>query len=225
VFKEPNILKVIPLGKYHLYFSTATISLVLANLFFVSIFVMYDRNYYVTFVIDYIFRLIRSINNEHLEVDCSVPLTFVFIYVCFLNIIGCFGLFPVTSTPSVPLTFSIVLFVYGIIKGASYKGFRVLTDLVPKQFNTLFKIVFFPLEAISIILKPFSIGVRLLANVVISHFVQHIICIVIVKLNLKVAGVLLLTALNMLEILKSIFQGYLFCIFSVLMIKSFCGGH
>lgn len=235
MWKEPRILKIIKVGNNSIYFSEFTVSLIASNVFFLILLISYNKSYYVTFFIDYIFSSMKKLNNKYLHLDFSVILTFVFLYINFLNIIGCFLFYPITSFPTVPCVFAVILFFYSIIRGIIYKGARVFTDLVPSQMPFAFKILFFPLELLSAFIKPLSLSVRLLANIFISHFVYHILCSVVYNLtNLipvkfkwfaNIVGVSLLTFINIIDVFKAILQAFLFCLFAILMIKNFVGSH
>jgi F0F1-type ATP synthase membrane subunit a len=235
VWKEPKVLGLTRIWTKTIYFSDFTASLIFSNIFFLIILVLYDNNRYVTFFIDYIFSSIKKMNDKYLEIDSSLPLTFVFLYINVLNLIGCFLFYPITSFPTVPFLFSFILFFYSIAKGIKYKGARVFTDLVPSHMPFVFKVLFFPLELLSAFLRPLSLSVRLLANIFIGHFVYHILCSVVEQLTKLVpanfrwfadlVGISLLTFINLIDIFKAILQACLFCLFSILMMKNFVGSH
>ncbi len=109
--------------------------------------------------------------------------------------------------------------VYGVRR---HGFFRYLAHLAPPSPGWLLPLVY-PLELLSMFVRPFTLAIRLFANIVAGHMVlATILGLIFVFQNLGVAAVSVLAAvaLSFLELLVAFIQAYIFAFLSALYIGS-----
>ena len=147
----------------------------------------------------------------------------LFFFILFSNLLG---LVPYSNTPtarlSVPLALAVVVFlsvhVHGVMRHGPIKYF---ISWVPKGLPLWVWPIVFVLEIVSAIAKPFSLTVRLFANMLAGH----VIILVFLSFVLMF-GTILVTPLSLpfaivmmtLEVLFSAIQAYVFTILSAMYI-------
>jgi F-type H+-transporting ATPase subunit a len=156
----------------------------------------------------------------------------LFLFILFCNILGMIpGLATPTGNINVTATLAIMVFlsvhIAGSIKHGPLKYLRAL--VLPTGVPLWLAPLFIPLELISAIAKPFSLTVRLFANM----FAGHTVLVVFVGLILLYASyviapfpLLLSVAVGLLEIGFKILQAYVFTVLSAMYIgDALHGGH
>ena len=141
----------------------------------------------------------------------------IFFFVWFLNL---FGLTPlgvnVTGNIAVTLCLALVTFVItNVTANKNYWGHIFWMPGVP----VLMKFVLAPIELLGIIIKPFSLMIRLYANIVAGHVVlMSIIGLMFIFKNWLGSSLsfLLAFALSLLEILVAALQAYIITMLSAL---------
>lgn len=147
----------------------------------------------------------------------------IFFFIFFSNL---FGLVPLSNTPtgrlSVPLTLAVMVFlsvhIYGIIKHGFFKYFA---GWIPSGLPVAIQFIVFPLEVISAIAKPFSLTVRLFANMLAGHVIIFVFLgfaimfdtLLVVPLSIPMAIIMMC-----LEVLFSAIQAYVFTVLSAMYI-------
>ncbi len=184
--------------------------------------------YVVSFIKDSI--VLEMIGKEGLP---WVPfLTTLFIYILFCNLLG---LIPGLATPtaSIYLTLTLALIVFfsvhitGAIKHGPLKYFRLV--VLPEGAPLWLAPLFIPIEIISTLAKPFSLFVRLFANM----FAGHAVLLVFIGLILTYESLIIApfplavsVVVGLLEIFFKFLQAYIFVILSALYIgDAIHGGH
>lgn len=184
--------------------------------------------YVVTFVKDGI--VLETIGKEGLP---WVPfLTTVFLFILFNNLLG---LIPGLATPtsSIYLTATLALMVFlsvhivGMVKHGPFKYWRAV--VLPSGAPVWLAFLFVPLELISTLAKPFSLMVRLFANMFAGHAVLLVFLglILLYRSYLIAPFPLVLSVIvGALEIFFKFLQAYIFTILSAMYIgDAIHGGH
>ena len=159
---------------------------------------------------------IPNIGEKHYKRYMSYLLT-IFFFILFLNI---FGLMPfgVNATGNLTITFSLAIITFLITNftaNKNYWGHIFWMPGVPK----VMRIVLAPIELLGVIIKPFSLMIRLYANI----FAGHIVLMSFIGLMFIFKSWLgsslsfgLSFALSILEILVAFLQAYIFTMLSAL---------
>ena len=99
-----------------------------------------------------------------------VAALFFFILSC--NVIGLFpGSYTLTSQLVVTGTFAVFIFLMTLFIGFGRHGLRFLGILLPAGIPKILIPLMIPIEIISMLARPFSLAVRLFANMTAGHFV------------------------------------------------------
>lgn len=147
----------------------------------------------------------------------------IFFFVLFSNLLG---LIPGANTPtgrlSVPLTLAVIVFFSVHIHGVMRHGlFKYLAGWVPPGLPIWVVPIVFLLETISAIAKPFSLTVRLFANMLAGHVIIFVFLGFVVMFNtFYVLPLSLPFAIIMmcLEVLFAAIQAYVFALLSAMYI-------
>jgi F-type H+-transporting ATPase subunit a len=152
---------------------------------------------------------------------------FIFVYLC--NVPGIIPLFqmPATARMAIPLFLALVVWVIYNAVGFKHNGIKYITAMawpqgVPVAMRPLVGVI----ELLSnIVLRPFSLAVRLFANMLAGHLILatfSIICTAVFKKSIFVAilpfSFALLFALTGFEILVSFLQAFIFTILTAVYI-------
>jgi F-type H+-transporting ATPase subunit a len=153
-----------------------------------------------------------------------VPLIFsIFVFVLALNLLGLLpwvGSFTPTSHIAVTLALAAVVFVVVLVVGFAKHGFHFLTLFWPKGMNVGLALVILPIEVLSFFVRPFTLAIRLFANMTAGHVLLQVFGSFVVALGSfgalpYVFGVVPLAvnvALGALELLIAVIQAYVFAL-------------
>lgn len=159
---------------------------------------------------------IPNIGEKHYKKYMSYLLT-IFFFVLFLNL---FGLMPlgINVTGNLTITFSLAILTFlitNLTANKNYWGHIFWMPGVPK----VMRLVLAPIELLGVFIKPFSLMIRLYANI----FAGHIVLMSIIGLMFIFKSWLgsslsfgLSFALSILEILVAFLQAYIFTMLSAL---------
>jgi len=147
----------------------------------------------------------------------------IFYFIYFINIGGLIGYnLQLTSHIFVTFSISISLFIGVIIIGILNLKIKFLNQFVPKDAPKLLFPLLIIIELISYIIRPFTLGIRLFANMFSGHVLLFVIIsfiiviiekkLIIIKILLLIFPVLLLFFIMVLEILIMFLQAYVFII-------------
>lgn len=142
--------------------------------------------------------------------------------------------FPITSRMAIPGFLAIVTYLIFVIVGFSKNGFKYLGDIVwPKSVPVAMRPLVGLIEFVSyFLIRPFSLAVRLLANMVAGHVMLTLLLVTgwvfmtsfgEVSLAKQGAGVLwfgLGLGIFVFEILVSVLQAYIFTLLSAVYIQT-----
>ncbi len=151
------------------------------------------------------------------------PIVFnVFYFIYFINIGGLIGYnLQLTSHIFVTFTISISLFIGVIIIGIYNLKRKFLNQFIPKDAPKLLFPLLVVIETISYIIRPFTLGIRLFANMFSGHVLLFVIIsfvIVIIEKKLiifkifLIFPIMLLFFIMTLELLIMFLQAYVFII-------------
>jgi F-type H+-transporting ATPase subunit a len=151
-----------------------------------------------------------------------VPFVFtLFLFILFANL---FGLVPwsftVTSHIIVTFALAIVVFIGVTIIGIIKHGAHFLTLFVPPGVSWVLLIVLVPIEMLSYVIRPFTLSIRLFANMLAGHtmlaifggFAAAVGVFAILPVGINVA-------LYALELLVAVLQAYVFAILTCLYLR------
>jgi F-type H+-transporting ATPase subunit a len=159
---------------------------------------------------------IPNIGEKHYKKYMSYLLT-IFFFILFLNI---FGLTPlgVNVTGNLTITFSLAILTFlitNLTANKNYWGHVFWMPGVPK----LMRIVLAPIELLGLVIKPFSLMIRLYANIFAGHIVLMSIIGLMFIFKSWIGSSLsfgLSFVLSILEILVAFLQAYIFTMLSAL---------
>jgi F-type H+-transporting ATPase subunit a len=159
---------------------------------------------------------IPNIGKKHYKRYMSFLLTVFF----FIWIINLFGLTPlgVNVTNNISVTFSLALLTYLITTFTANKSYWGHIFWMP-GVSVPMKIMLAPIELLGTIIKPFSLMIRLYANIIAGHVVLMSILGLIFIFQNWIGGTLsfgLAFALSLLELLVAALQAYIFTMLSAL---------
>jgi F-type H+-transporting ATPase subunit a len=151
-----------------------------------------------------------------------VPFVFtLFLFILFANL---FGLVPwsftVTSHIIVTFALAIVVFIGVTIIGFIKHGAHFLTLFVPPGVSWVLLVVLVPIEILSYLIRPFTLSIRLFANMLAGHtmlaifggFAAAVGVFAILPVGINVA-------LYALELLVAVLQAYVFAILTCLYLR------
>jgi F-type H+-transporting ATPase subunit a len=159
---------------------------------------------------------IPNIGEKHYKKYMSYLLT-VFFFVWFLNI---FGLTPlgINVTGNIAVTFGLAILTFLITTVTANKNYWGHIFWMP-GVPTPMKIILAPIELLGVIIKPFSLMIRLYANIFAGHIVLMSLLALIFIFKSWVGGPLsfgLAFVLSIIEILVALLQAYIFTMLSAL---------
>lgn len=159
---------------------------------------------------------IPNIGHKHYKKYMSYLLT-IFFFVWFLNI---FGLTPlgINVTGNIAITAGLAIItalITNFTANRNYWGHIFWMPGVP----TPMKIILAPIELLGVVIKPFSLMIRLYANIIAGHIVLMSLIALIFIFGSWVGGTLsflLSFAISTIEILVALLQAYIFTMLSAL---------
>ena len=169
--------------------------------------------------VEYLYDFIRTMLDENVgpEGRRYVPLIFsIFIFVLACNLLGLLpwgGAFTPTSHIAVTLGLAVLVFVTVCIVGFARHGLHFFSLIWPK--DTFFPLAAFVafIEFLSFLSRPFTLAIRLFANMTAGHVLLKVFGTFVVSLG--VFGILPLgvnVAISALELLIAVVQAYVFAL-------------
>ena len=148
-----------------------------------------------------------------------LPFVFsLFMFILFGNLLGMIP-YSFTFTSHIIVTFALAALVFiGVtIIGIARHGFHFLSLFVPHGVPKVLLLLLVPIEVLSYFIRPFTLSIRLFANMMAGHTIRAIFAGFVAVLG--IAGVLPLgvdVALVLLELLVAVLQAYVFAILTCL---------
>ncbi|MGD9615449.1 MAG: F0F1 ATP synthase subunit A [Alphaproteobacteria bacterium] len=148
-----------------------------------------------------------------------VPFVFtLFMFILFANL---FGLIPwsftVTSHIVVTFALAIIVFIGVTIVGIVRHGFGFLRLFVPHGVPAVLLVLLVPIEILSYIIRPFTLSIRLFANMLAGHTMLAIFASFAAAIGvLAIAPIGINIALYGIEFLVAVLQAYVFAVLTCL---------
>lgn len=148
------------------------------------------------------------------------------------NIIGLLPLsFTITSHIILTLTIAIILFTGFIIIGINYNGYKFFKLFIPSGINSFFLLIFVVfIEVLSYIIRPFSLSIRLFANMLAGHTLLFILSGFVVSVAqhtplLIIIPLSVVLFLFVLELAIAFIQAYVFTVLLLLYLNDLYSVH
>ena len=159
---------------------------------------------------------IPNIGKKHYRRYMSYLLT-IFFFVWFLNILGLSPL-GINVTGNIAVTFGLALLTFLITNLTANKNYWAHIFWMP-GVPVLMKIVLAPIELLGVVIKPFSLLIRLYANIQAGHIVlMSLIGLMFIFNNWLGSSLsfVLAFAISIIEVLVALLQAYIFTMLSAL---------
>jgi F-type H+-transporting ATPase subunit a len=159
---------------------------------------------------------IPNIGEKHYKKYMSFLLT-IFFFIWFLNVLGLSPL-GINVTGNIAVTFGMALLTFLITNLTANKNYWLHIFWMP-GVPFLMKIVLAPIELLGVIIKPFSLLIRLYANIQAGHIVlMSLIGLMFIFNNWLGSSLsfVLAFAISILELLVALLQAYIFTMLSAL---------
>jgi F-type H+-transporting ATPase subunit a len=180
--------------------------------------------------VEYLYDFVRKMLDENVgpEGRKFAPLIFsIFIFVLACNLLGMIpwvGSFTPTSHISVTLGLALLVFVTVCVVGFWRHGLLFFSLFWPKDTNILLGAFVFVIELLSFLSRPFTLAIRLFANMTAGHVLLKVFGTFVVSLGSfgalpYVLGILPIgvnIALTALEVLIAVVQAYVFALLASL---------
>ena len=159
----------------------------------------------------------------------------LFMFILFANLLGLLplglvGLHPFTFTSHFTVTgvLAILSFAIVLVVGFWKHGFHFFSLFVPSGTPLIMKIIIFPIELVSFLFRPFSLGLRLFVAMIAGHILLKVLAGFVI--NSSNAGALwggivgipsfvLMIGVSALEVLVAGIQAYVFALLTSLYIN------
>lgn len=147
----------------------------------------------------------------------------VFFFIWFGNMLGLLpGAANLTGNISVTLVLAVLTLIITLTSGRKTYWLHIVDPLgksMPWAGKILLYLILWPVEIIGIFTKPFSLMIRLFANITAGHIlILSIISLAFIfqSLTIGVVGALFATVMNMLELFVAVLQAYVFTLLSAM---------
>lgn len=168
----------------------------------------------------------QHVNNYH-SIYYFPAIATIFIVVLFANLLGLMPYnFTITSHIFTTLTLSLTMFIGTIIISLYYNKLNYFKFFVPKGIdNKPLKFFLIFIEVISYIIRPFSLAIRLFANMLAGHTLLYILNTFLVYVTSKkvfalfLLPMLIIFMVFMLEFAIAFIQAYVFTTLLVIYIN------
>lgn len=151
----------------------------------------------------------------------------LFMFVLFGNVLGMIPTsFTYTSHIVVTFAMAAVVFVGVTIIGFARHGLHFLRLFFPHGAPILTAPILIPIEVISYLSRPFSLAVRLFANMTVGHIILKVIAGFVVALGVfGVVPLAFLAGITLLEFGIAVLQAYVFAILSCIYLNDAINMH
>lgn len=178
------------------------------------------------FIFKFLLGLFKTINNSY-AIRFFPLIAVLFYFILFANLLGLlpYG-FTVTSQLYVTFTLAISVFIGITILGMVINKFNFVKFFIPSNVSNKplrFFLVF--IEILSYIIRPFSLGIRLFANMLAGHTLIYILANFAYSIGLNfffltlLVPFLVIFLIMILEFCIAIIQTYVFTVLTIIYIK------
>jgi len=232
---EIKVLKPLTLGAYDVSFTNSALWMAIAlAAISVFLFVGTARPQLVPgrwqAAVEYLYDFVRKMLDENVgpEGRRFAPLVFsIFIFVLVCNLLGLIpwvGAFTPTSHVAVTLGLALIVFITVCVVGFARHGLHFFSLFWPHGSGVVLGAFVFVIEILSFLSRPFTLAIRLFANMTAGHVLLKVFGTFVVALGSfqalpYVFGILPLgvnIALSALEVLIAVVQAYVFALLASL---------
>ncbi len=166
-----------------------------------------------------LYEFISSLLKENVGVEGLKYFPFIFslfLYVAFGNLLGLFPYaFTFTSHLTAVGSLSLIALLFNVCIGIKKKKIRWLRTFLPKGIPFALAPLIVPIEMISFLSKPFSLTVRLVANMTVGHIMLKIIAGFVAALGIAgVVPVLFDCCIVCFEMFIALLQAFIYTVLS-----------
>jgi F-type H+-transporting ATPase subunit a len=171
-----------------------------------------------------LYDFIASMIDENIGEEGRQYFPFLFTLFMFILVGNLLGMVPYsfTFTSHIIVTFALaaLVFVGVTVIGIVRHGFHFLSLFAPAGVPKVLLVLLVPIEILSYCIRPFTLSIRLFANMMVGHLMLVIFAGFAGALGLFFfAPILVDSALMLLEFLVAVLQAYVFTILSCLYLK------
>ncbi len=166
-----------------------------------------------------IYEFVSSLLKENVGVEGLRYFPFIFTLFLFVAFGNLLGLFPYAFTFTSHLTavgsLSLIALCFNIVIGIKKKKIGWLRTFLPKGIPFALAPLIVPIEMISFLSKPFSLTVRLVANMTVGHIMLKIIAGFVVALGAAgIVPVLFNSCIVCFEMFIALLQAFIYTVLS-----------
>ncbi len=232
-----NIKPIVPIeaGGYDISFTNSSLFMVLAVVACAFLFGLCLRRRtvvpgkaqaFVEMLYDFIHNLVReNVGSEGLKYFGFVFSLFLFI--AFGNVLGLFPYaFTFTSHVAAVGALSLTALIFNMSVGIKKKKWGYIRTIMPKGIPWALAPLVMPIETISLLSKPFSLTIRLVANMTVGHIMLKIIAGFIVALGAAGIVPLLFDAgIIVFELFIALLQAFIYTVLSCIYLSDAIHSH
>lgn len=177
-----------------------------------------------------VYGFVSSLIKENVGPEGLKYFSFVFslfIFIAFGNVLGLFPYsFTWTSHIAAVGTLSLIALLFNICVGIKKKKWGYIRTFMPKGIPLALAPLVMPIEAISLLSKPFSLTIRLVANMTVGHIMLKIVSGFVVGLG--VLGIVPLTfnaCIIVFEVFISLLQAFIYTVLSCIYLSDAIHSH
>jgi F-type H+-transporting ATPase subunit a len=225
----------IEINGYDISFTNASLFMCLTVLTIVAVFAFCLRKRTIVptlsqSVPELLYEFIRGIMQGSAGKDGLKYFSFIFTIFLFVAFGNIFGLVPYGFTFTSQLAtvgcLSILALLFNIAIGIRTKKWGYLRTFLPKGIPFVLAPLVVPIEAISLLSKPFSLTVRLVANMTVGHIMLKILAGFVVALGIAGVVPLVFDALIiMFEIFVALLQAFIYTVLSCIYLSDAIHSH
>ncbi len=166
-----------------------------------------------------LYEFISGLLKENVGVEGLKYFPFIFTLFLFVAFGNLLGLFPYAFTWTSHLTavgsLSLIALLFNVMIGIKKKKLGWLRTFLPRGIPLALAPLIVPIEMISFLSKPFSLTVRLVANMTVGHIMLKIIAGFVVALGVAgIVPVLFNSAIVCFEIFIALLQAFIYTVLS-----------
>lgn len=209
---------------YDISFTNSALMMVLTAVFIIALFAVCLRKRTIVpnlaqSIPESLYEFIYNLMNDSIGKDGLKYFSFIFCLFLFIAIGNLFGLLPYSFTFTSHIAavgaLSLLALFFNIAVGIYTKKWGYLRTFLPKGIPWPLAPLVVPIEAISLLSKPFSLTVRLVANMTVGHIMLKILAGFIVALGLAGVVPLLFDAcIIIFEMFIAVLQAYIYTVLS-----------
>lgn len=177
-----------------------------------------------------VYGFIYSLVKENIGSEGLKYFSFIFslfLFVAFGNVLGLFPYaFTFTSHVAAVGTLSVLGLLFNMTVGIKKKKWGYIRTIMPKGIPWVLAPLVMPIETISLLSKPFSLTIRLVANMTVGHIMLKIIAGFIVALGAAGLVPLLFDAgIIVFELFIALLQAFIYTILSCIYLSDAIHSH